>query len=66
MCKLCLSYPCDKRCPNSYIPLRYVGHCKQCDTKILDDETYYKDNEENMFCSEECAEEYYGIKEIDY
>jgi hypothetical protein len=44
------------------------GHCEQCGDELREDYEYYTDNEDNTFCSDDCAVKYHGIesKEWDY
>lgn len=37
MCKLCMSYPCDNRCPNAPEP-KAVEHCAYCKDGIFEGE----------------------------
>ena len=55
------------RCPNAQEP-KVRGYCGQCKKELREDYEYYTDNEDNMFCSDECALEHHGIKskEWDY
>lgn len=66
MCEFCRQNPCDMRCPNAeYEPMTIVGICEQCGDDIYSDYTHWIDGERNMFCSRDCVEQYYGIKEVD-
>lgn len=67
MCDICRSYPCHPRCPNAPDP-KIRGHCEHCRCGLREDYEYYIDNEDNKFCSYDCALEYHGIKskEWDY
>ena len=62
MCEYCLRisghHP---RCPRAPEP-KVRGYCKQCGEELREDYEYYIDIEDNKFCSEDCAVEYYGIK----
>lgn len=61
MCSECWQTPCHPRCPNApKPPIR--GRCKQCGEELREDYEYYTDNEDNKFCSDDCALEYHGIK----
>ena len=48
------------RCPNASEP-KVLGHCLQCNYELREDYEYYRDNDDNKFCSEECAVQYHGI-----
>lgn len=67
MCNICFSSPCLSRCPNAPEP-KVRGYCEQCGDQLREDYEYYTDNDNNKFCSEDCALEYHGIesKEWDY
>lgn len=62
MCTVCGQYPCHYNCPNC-APKKF-GVCAQCGEKIYENMELWSDNDNNKFCSEECAKEYHGIKEI--
>jgi hypothetical protein len=67
MCDECRQHPCHPRCPNAPDPpIKEIGECAEesCGELITDDYLYYKDNENNVFCSSDCAMKYYGIEEI--
>ena len=49
------------RCPNAPEP-KTMGFCKQCGEGLREDYEFYTDNEENKFCSGDCALEYHGIE----
>lgn len=62
MCEYCHQSPNHHpQCPNAPEP-KVRGRCKQCGDVLREDYEYVKDNNENKFCSEDCAIEYYGIK----
>ena len=63
MCEVCGSTHCVSSCPN-YMP-KVIGRCEKCGEHIYDNGAIWIDDNNNKFCSEECAEEYYGIKEMD-
>ena len=63
MCEICGYSRCVPRCPN-YIPAT-IGCCEQCHEPLYDAQPVWTDNEQHTFCSEECAEEFHEIKEID-
>ena len=48
------------RCPNAPEP-KVHGYCQQCGGELLEDYEYYVDNEDNKFCSDDCACLYHGI-----
>ena len=61
MCEICHSSPCLNRCANVPEP-KVRGYCEQCKDELREDYEYYTDNENNKFCSKECAIEHYNIK----
>lgn len=62
MCEYCLKSPHDCRCPNAQI--EFIGNCAECGEPISTAYEYYIDNENNLFCREECAIAYHGIKYV--
>lgn len=64
MCDICRQTPCHDQCPNCEI--RKIGDCENCGKEIYEGHELWADYDNNLFCSEKCAEEYHGIKEIDY
>ena len=65
MCRECRQFPCHPRCPNAPDP-RVRGRCEQCGDELREDYEYYIDNNDNKFCSDDCALEYYGIKSMEW
>lgn len=61
MCNECRQMPCHPLCPNAPEP-KVRGRCRQCEKEMREDYVYYIDNEDNKFCSDDCALEYHGIK----
>ena len=61
MCEYCHQYPHKSQCPNAPDP-KIRGFCEQCNKELREDYEYYTDNEDNKFCSNDCAMEYHGIK----
>lgn len=59
MCDICGRTPCHPRCPNAIE--NPIGHCSECGAPIITTYDYYTDNEDNIFCSEDCYIKYYGI-----
>jgi hypothetical protein len=60
MCEYCHRYPHHPLCPEApEPPIR--GHCEYCDTDLREDYEYFTDNEDNKFCSEDCAMKHHGI-----
>ena len=53
------------RCP-SVSESKIRDYCKQCGEELREDYEYYTDNEDNRFCSDDCALEYHGIKSKDW
>ena len=63
ICEICMKTPCANRCPNSKEIT--LGKCLQCNDDIGKGYEYYTDLDDNLFCSKECACEYYGIRRKD-
>lgn len=61
MCVECRQIPCNSKCPNAPNP-KVRGYCQQCGEELREDYEYYTDEIGNIFCSEDCALEYYGVK----
>ena len=61
MCVECRQIPCNSKCPNAPNP-KVRGYCQQCRRELREDYEYYTDEIGNIFCSEDCALEYYGVK----
>jgi len=64
MCVVCNRTPCHPRCPNACDVV--VDGCTQCFCDIKASDTFYKDDNGNLYCSMDCALEYYGITETHY
>lgn len=67
MCEYC-KLPCGMHypsCPHALDP-PIMGYCLQCNQELRQDYEYYIDNEDNKFCSEECAIQYHEIKEMEW
>lgn len=64
MCDICQSFPCLPRCPN-FDNYKSVGRCANCGDVIYSCYEFYTDKEKNLFCTEECAIDFYGIKNAD-
>jgi len=41
-----------------------IRHCETCCEEIRTDYEYYKDSNGNLFCSDKCSKEFYGIEHI--
>lgn len=65
MCEICRSSSCDARCPNADDP-EIMGICANCGEELRADYTYFKDDECNVFCGQECAAKYHGIRETEW
>ena len=66
MCEICRQSPCDNRCPNAPDRiLTVIGVCENCGDYLYSDNTFWRDNDCNRFCSKDCVEEFYGIEEVD-
>lgn len=61
MCEICRQSPCDARCPNADPP-KVFGQCDECGADLTVDNAYFEDDDGNIFCSEDCALEFYGIR----
>lgn len=64
MCYICGKNPCHWQCPN--YECREAGTCDKCGETLYTEYEIWTDNDGNKFCSEDCAKDYYGIKEMDY
>lgn len=51
MCEICMSYPCNPRCPNADEP-KEVYTCSECREPIYEGDKYY--NIGNAYYHEEC------------
>lgn len=65
MCKVCRSTPCNPMCPNAPQVL-VMGHCRACNAELRYDYTYFRDTNDDIFCSRECAELFHGITEEEW
>lgn len=61
MCTICGFNPCSGRCPNAPEP-QIRGCCQECGEDLREDYEYYIDDNDNKFCSEDCALKYYGVR----
>ena len=52
------------QCPNC--EYHKVGTCDKCGEDLYEEYEIWTDEDGNKFCSEDCAKDYHGIKEIDY
>lgn len=64
MCSVCGKTPCHPRCPNA--EELEIGVCANCFWEITAGFEYFTDDNDNMFCSRDCAVQYYGIKKTEY
>lgn len=62
MCDICLMNPCHPRCPN--FNQKIINVCEFCGEEIYEGELYYTDNNEYLYCCEECAKMANGIREV--
>lgn len=60
MCDFCRSSPCHPQCPYAPDPPAII--CAQCGEVIFPDIEYWTDIDDNIFCSDECAKAYWGIR----
>ena len=64
MCQECGYTNCPPPCPN--YKCHKAGHCEKCGQELYDENEIWTDDNGNKYCSENCAKDYYGIKEMDY
>ena len=64
ICDICRRSPCHPNCPNH--KCNKVGSCDKCGNDLYEEYEIWTDNDGNKFCSEDCAKDYYGIKEMEY
>lgn len=60
-CEYCRQHPHHPSCPNAPEP-KVRGHCEQCGEPLREDYEYCTDNQDDRFCSYECATDYHGIE----
>lgn len=65
MCDICHRVPCHSQCPNGDNTYNIIGECENCGLPISENYEYYKDGEGFYFCSRECVDKHYGIKNYD-
>lgn len=66
MCEICHLSVCPPGCPNSDDPLLY-GVCAYCDEPIIFGNTdVVADEDDNVFCGEQCLMDYYGCRYFDW
>ncbi len=63
-CEICRQKPCDSRCPNAENII--VGICEQCKEPVCAGYTYWTDEDNNTFCSQDCAMNFHEIRETEY
>lgn len=64
MCDVCQQYICPSQCPN--YEYHKVGTCDRCGEDLYEEYEIWTDDDGNKFCSEDCAKDYHGIKEMEY
>ena len=64
VCQECGFKNCHPRCPNH--TYNKIGACDECGVELYEEYEIWTDDYGNKFCSEKCAKDYYGIKELDY
>lgn len=64
MCDVCRQFSCHPQCPN--YEYHKVGTCDKCGEDLYEEYEIWTDYDGNRFCSEDCAKDYYGIKEMEY
>lgn len=47
-----------------YVP-EIIGYCAKCGEELSPDWELWRDKDDNLFCSKDCAVEFNGICEID-
>lgn len=62
MCDICKQTNCPPLCPN--YECHKVGNCEKCGEELYKEYEIWTDDDGNKFCSQNCAKEFYGIKEI--
>lgn len=65
MCEVCRSTPCKSACPNAPKP-QVMGYCRMCNSELRSDYTYFRDTNDDIFCSRECADTFHGITEEEW
>ncbi len=63
MCNECHRTICSSSCP--YAEETIIGYCDNCGGEIYNGNPHYRDRDNHMYCSEECAMEFYEIKHIE-
>ena len=63
-CEFCGRSPHHPQCPN--YEYHKVGTCDKCGEDLYEEYEIWTDSNGCRFCSEDCAKDYYGIKEMDY
>ena len=64
MCNECHQEKCSPMCGN--FNSEPMCQCKQCHQIIFFNNDYITDNEDNIFCSDDCAIKYHGIVEKEW
>lgn len=62
---ICRCSPCKATCPNAPEP-PVMGYCRMCNDELRYDYTYYRDTNDDIFCSRECADAFHGITEEEW
>ena len=60
-CEICDGFPHKKGCPMDFKEDTY--YCEYCDREVKESRAW-EDEKGNVFCSEKCAEKYYGIEKM--
>lgn len=65
MCEECRQSPCHPSCPNAEPPITF--ECARCGEEFYEgDEDSLIDQEQNMFCSSDCALKFHEISKPDW
>lgn len=62
MCDICMRTPHAHNCPNA--TREVAGRCEWCGAELEKGDEYYKDGSNLLFCSTECALDYYMIQKV--
>lgn len=61
-CEICKTSHCRGTCPSAPEP-PVMGYCKMCNDELRYDYNYFRDTNDDIFCSRECADAFHGITE---
>lgn len=63
MCEICMRSPHAPNCPNA--THKVVGQCEECGVELEQGDKYYIDYNHLLFCSADCALDYYMVREVE-